>query len=326
MESAKGLRKFLSQKMVTLLVLAIIVYATFYILTGGAFLKKTNISTILNLLSITGLLSVAVGCLIISGHIDLSTGAIGTMGGMVMALILKSGVVWPIAVALGLLTGVIIGLINAVLVNALCFQPFIATMAIASVMNGLTYIICGGQSTPIRDSFIKALGTGKLFGLVPTTTCVTLAIFIIFGLMLSKSKFGRSIYLIGGNRHAARLSGINPVKTSYILFMNSGLLSALAGILLDARLLSGSTVGTSGSQFSGITAAMLGGISFGGGSGSFAGAFIGLLIMVGFSNGLSVLGVIAFWQTFASGALLIFALALDYIYGKRMNRRVATGA
>ena len=323
MESAKGLRKFFNQKVVTLLVLAVIVFTVFYLMTGGNFLKITNIRTILNLLSVTGLLTIAVGCLIISGNIDLSTGAIGTMSGVLMALLLQAGVVWPIAVAAGLATGILIGFFNAVLVNVFGFQPFIATMAVASVVNGLTYISSSGQSIPVRDAFIKSVGSGRLFDIVPIITVVTLACFVIYGLMLSKSKFGRSIYMIGGNTQAARLSGINPVRTSYILYMNSGMLSALAGMLLAARLNSGSTLGTSGAQFSGITAAMLGGISFGGGTGGFAGVFIGLLIITCFSNGMTILGVISFWQTFASGALLLLALTLDYLNGRRMKRRVA---
>ena len=326
MESVKGLRKFFNQKMVTLLILAVIVILTFTILSGGDYLKVSNIRAILNLMSVTGLLTIGVGCLIIAGYIDLSTGSIGTMSCVLLALFLREGIPWPVTVVACLLVGMLIGGFNAVLVNVFGFQPFIATMAVASISQGLAFTFCNGQSIPVRDRVVTYIGTGRIFDVIPIAILVLLVCFIVYGLILSKSKFGRSVYLVGGNQQAARLSGIHPVRISYILFINSGMLAALAGMLLAARLKSGSTAGITSSQFTGITAAMLGGISFGGGSGSLAGVFVGLLIITGFSNGLSVLGVISFWQTFASGALLLFALTLDYLYGRRMQRSVAVGA
>ena len=325
MESVKGLKKFFSQKMVSLLFLLAIVVVAFAVLTDGNFLHPINIRTILNLMAVTGLLTLGVGCLIIYGCIDLSTGATGTFCGIVMPYLLQAGAPWPIAVIVCLLLGMLIGAFNAVLVNAAGFQSFIATMAVASVVNGFTFVICKGLAIPVKDDVIVYIGTQRLFDIIPIPIPIMIACFIIYGLMLSKSKFGRSVYLLGGNAQAARLSGLRPVRTSYILFMNSGMLAALAGMLLAARMKSGTTSGISASQFTGITAAMLGGISFGGGSGSFAGAFIGLLIVTAFNNGLSVLGVLSFWQTVASGALLLLALTLDYLNGRRIARRVAVG-
>ena len=326
MESVKGFRKFFNQKMITLLVLVVIVIVTFSILSSGDYLKVSNIRSILSLMSVTGLLTIGVGCLIIAGYIDLSTGAIGTMCGVLMALFLREGLPWYLTIVACLAVGMLIGAFNAVLVNAVGFQPFIATMAVASIIQGLSYVFSDAKSINIRDDVVSYIGTGRIFDVIPVTIIVLLACFVIYGLILSKSKFGRSVYLVGGNQQAARLSGIHPVRISYILFINSGMLSALSGMLLAARLKSGAPAGASSSQFAGITAAMLGGISFGGGSGSLAGVFVGLLIITGFSNGLSVLGVISFWQTFASGALLIFALVIDYLNGKRMQKAVAVGA
>ena len=326
MESVKGLKKFFSQKMVTLLFLLIIVVVVFTVLTGGVFLNLANIRAILNLMTVTGLLTLGVGCLIIFGCIDLSTGATGTICGVVMAIFIQAGMPWPIAVIACLVLGMVIGAINAVLVNVVGFQPFIATMAIASVVQGLTYICCEGKPVPVRDEAVTYIGTGRIFDIIPVSMLIMIACFFIYGLMLSKSKFGRSIYLLGGNHQAARLSGLHPVRMSYILFMNCGMLSALAGMLLAARLKSATAAGLSTSQFTGITAAMLGGISFGGGSGSFAGVFVGLLIIIAFNNGLSVLGVLSYWQTVASGALLLVALTLDYLNGRRIARRLATGS
>ena len=326
MESAKGLKKLLNQKMVTLLILFAIVVVMFTVLSNGDFLAAANIRSILSLMSVTGLLTLGVGCLIISGYIDLSTGAIGTLCGVVMGILLENSIPWPITFIACIALGMLIGVLNAVLVNILNFQPFIATMAVASVAQGFTSIANNGRGVTIKHDVITFLGGGRIFEIIPVSILIMVIAFIIYGLMLSKSKLGRSIYLIGGNHHAARLSGLHPVKMSYVLFMNCGMLSAIAGMLLAGRLKTATIAGVSGSQFTGMTAAMLGGISFGGGSGSFAGVFVGLLIITGFNNGLQLLGVLSYWQTSASGALLLFALTLDYLNNRRAVRRVAVGA
>jgi len=325
MESVKGLRKFFNQKTVSMLVIAALVLVVFNILSGGVFLRISNIRTILNLMSVTGFLTLGVGCLIVSGKIDLSTGATGTLCGILMAIFLQAGLPWPVSVVICLVVGMLVGAFTATFVNVFNIPPFIATMSVATMMNGLAFVICDGKSVPMRDEFLKMVGSKRILEHIPIIFLVMLVFFIIYGLMLSKTKFGRSIYLVGGNQQAARLTGINPVRISYILFMNSGMLSSLGGMMLAARLNSGTTNGTTPSQFAGIMAAMLGGMSFGGGSGSFAGVFIGLLIINAFNNGLMVIGVLPYWQTFASGLLLLFALVLDYINGRRIKRRVALG-
>ena len=264
MESVKGIRKFFNQKMVTLLVLLVVVIVVFTVMTGGfggTYLSLVNFRTILSLMSVTGLLTIGVGCLIISGCIDLSTGASGTMCAIIMALMVQAGVPWPIVVILCLIFGMMVGVLNAVLVNVVGFQPFIATMAVASVVQGISLAISGGQPTRITNEAINYVGTTRIFNdVVPISILILVACFIIYGLMLSKSKFGRSIYLVGGNKQAAKLSGIDPVKMSYILFMNSGMLAALGGMLMASRSKSATIMGVSASQFAGVTAAMLGGI------------------------------------------------------------------
>jgi ribose/xylose/arabinose/galactoside ABC-type transport system permease subunit len=191
-------------------------------------------------------------------------------------------------------------------------------MAMASVAQGLTYAASDAQSIPIEVEIITKIGNGKfLNNTVPYAMLGVFAVFLFYGIMLGRSKFGRQIYLVGGNPKAAYLSGINPKRMSYLLFMNSGMLGALAGSLYAAQLKSGTVTGVVTSQFTGITAAMLGGISFGGGSGGMAGAFVGLLILNTFSNGLTILGMNTYWKTFASGALLIAALTMDVFTSRR---------
>ena len=322
MQGKSAISKFFRSKFFMLLLLFVVVYALLTIFTGGKFIKAKNILNILNMMVVVTLLTIGSGCLIISGKLDLSTGAVGTMSGVLLAVLLRGGMHWTLALFLSLCLGVVTGLANAALINELRFQPFIATLATASVARGLTYVIGGSSSVAVKNSVIVYLGGGKIGDFLPVSVIIAMLGLIIYGIMLNKTKFGRNIYLVGGNPTAAMLSGINPKKMSYILFINSGVLGAFAGCLLAGSLKSATVTALINSQFAGVTAAILGGISFGGGSGGMAGAFLGLMILNGFTNGMTVMGVGPYWQMVASGALLLFALTMDYINMKSAAKKI----
>lgn len=324
MDTASKAKHFLKSKIFTLIVLLIFIVIFFWFFSPKhSYLSLSNIRSILNSMVLYTLFAIAEGLLIISGEIDLSPGYVGTACGATMAALLAgSGIPWFIVICLCLLFGIIFGIVNAVLINELGFQGFIATLATGSfVAKGLAYIIVDGKTLKIADPVIVWIGTGRIGNVVPFTIIISLTAILVYGIILAKTKFGRSVYLCGGNKHAARLAGLNPRKMSYILFANSGMLGALAGILYDARLKSGNLDGTNHYAFPAITAAILGGISFGGGSGNMLGCFLGLLIINGFNNGLTVLGVSPYWQNVASGLLLLLALTLDYLT-KRKGKKV----
>ena len=313
------MKKFLKSKLFMLLVLLVLLVAFFAIQSNGMSLGLRNIRSILGQIVISALLAIGAAYLMIGGNLDLSSGAVGTLSGVVMAIMLKgASVPWPIAVILSLLLGGVFGFLNAVLINELNFQGFIATMAMASVCEGLAYLVTNARPVSFENSMIDTFANGKFWNnTIPYSMVGVFGLFLIYGIILSRSKFGRQVYLVGGNLRAAYLAGINPKKMSYILFINSAILSALAGSLFAAQMKSGTLVGILSSRMSGITAVMLGGISFGGGSGGMAGAFVGLLILNVFSNGLTILGMNPYWKVFASGALLLAALALDVFTTRR---------
>jgi ribose/xylose/arabinose/galactoside ABC-type transport system permease subunit len=294
----------------------------FEILTKGTFLKLINIRSILNMIVITMTLTICVCLLMISGSIDLSTGAIGTLCGLLFGIFLRDGMAWYFALIISLAFGILMGCFNATLIHVVGFQPFIATLAVASVAQGFTYIVNDSLPVSIQDEFTLFVGTKRLFDVIPITLIIAIVIYILYSIMLTKTKFGRTIFLVGGNRVAAKMSGLHPTRISYILFMNAGMLSAFGGVLLAARTKSATVTGTTAMQFSGMTAAMLGGISFGGGAGGLGGIIIGLLIINGFNNGLTLIRINQYWQTVASGALLLFALIIDYVNNKRRRIRV----
>lgn len=319
------LKSFAKSKTFTLLLLNVFVIIVFTIFTGGRFLRPLNIRNILNAMVIVSFLVIGEGLLIIYGNIDLSCGNVGTMCAIVMALVLlNENIPWFAALLISFIVGIIAGLLNATLIVKLNFQPFIATLAMASVAEGLSYVFGNASSIAVENSIITFLGTYRFFNdLIPFSVIISLAFMLIYGIILSRTKFGRMIYLCGGNREAARLTGINPKKICYILFANMGFLSALSGSLLAARMKSATVNGITSNQFSGITAAILGGISFGGGAGGMLGAFFGLLLLNCFNNGMTIMGIDPFWQTVASGILLLVALIFDYISVSRAAKRLA---
>lgn len=317
----KTAKRVLKSKNFTLLMILVVVVALFQIISGGNYLTEINIRNILNSMVIVALLSIGAGFLIISGHIDLSAGYIGTFCGMLIAHFI-SNMRWPWfpAFLVTLAAAMAIGAINATLINKLRFQSFIATLAMGTVSNGLALLVSGGKyiNVPreIAPAFVS-IGTSRFFGgRIPSSVLIAVAAMIIYGIILSRTRFGRKVFLVGGNPTAARLTGLNPERISYALFINNAALGCVAGCLVTSRVMSGQIAGTTAQNFSGITAAILGGVSFGGGSGSISGIILGLLIISGFSNGLTVMRVEMQWTQIASGLLLILALTFDYFVSK----------
>jgi ribose/xylose/arabinose/galactoside ABC-type transport system permease subunit len=242
---------------------------------------------------------------------------------MLLAYMLRAGVPLVPALAATILLGIALGLINAAIVNSMNIAPFIATLATSSVMTGFIYLIANKRAIDVVNPVLQAYGKHLIFGYIPVSALFAFIAMIIIGVILHKTKFGRQIYLVGGNPEAAMLSGINPKKMSYILFAICGMFASIAGITLISRLQAANITGIVGARFQGITAAVLGGISFGGGTGNMGGAFVGLLVLSTFSNGMTIIGISPQWQNVASGLLLIFALLLDYFHIMQRNKSVA---
>lgn len=317
------MKKIVRHRLFPLVMLLLAIVLIYTILSGGVFISFKNIRNILQSTTVVSLLAIGAGMLMIAGYIDLSLGGIGTMCAMLAAYMLRNGSPWYLALLVALALGAVGGAFNAVMVNELKFQSFIATLATASITQGITSIISNGKQIDISDPVFKFIGNERIADVVPVSVIISMLALLIYGIILARTKFGRSVYLIGGNQDAARLSGLKPKKISYILFINAGCLAALAGILLAGRLKSATAVGITNSQFAGLTAAILGGISFGGGVGGMGGALIGILILNCFNNGMTVIDVNPYWQTIASGILLLVALGVDFMTQRRRERNLS---
>jgi len=315
-------KRFIATKHFSLLVVIILMLIIFYILTDGTILIPYNIRQIFNGMVISSFFAMGCGMLILFGYIDLSVGAVGSFAGCVLTVLNSIlGVHIAIAIVCGIIAGILLGMFNGFLVNKLRFEPFIATLAMASLVRGIGYNLVSASGTNISDPFLQWLGMKKfLNNLLPLTLLIAIIFFVFYGVVLAKTKFGRTIYMCGGNKQAARLCGLKPKKLSYILFANCGFLAAVCGVLVTSRVGISYATALDPYQFTGLTAAMLGGIAFGGGSGDMLGCFLGMTILSLFSNGTALIGLDFNLATIFNGALLVIALAIDAVSARRMAR------
>ena len=305
-----GVKRILASKNITLIFVLLVVIVFFRLLNPN-YLGKDNIGSILNTMSLAGTLAVGLGCLLISGQVDLSAGAVGCMGGIIAAMLMQFGLGWPLAVIFALLYGVIAGLVTSLLCNVFSFVSFIATIAMQSVYRGAGLVITNSQNIPVSDQTFWAIGSSSYLG-VPVPFLIMLALFLIYGFILTYTRFGRRVYMCGGNPNAARLAGINSKKIHTVLFVNCAAISSLGGIILTARMHAASPNAVFGTEFDAITGAVLGGIAFTGGKGGMFGCFLGILLLSCFNNGMVGIGLKSYWSIVARGALLVIALAIDY--------------
>ncbi|MDR1589706.1 MAG: ABC transporter permease [Oscillospiraceae bacterium] len=315
--------KFLRGKIAALIAIIIVVGAIFTI-ANKSYISPKNIMSLMTSISLSGTLAVGLGCLLISGHVDLASGTEGCIAGIVVALLLGTGMPWPVALLLTVVFGCVMGLVHAFLVHVLGFMAFIATIGMSSVYKGLALVISNGANVSISNQAFYTIGSGSL-GIFPLPFIIMTVLFIVYSLILKYTKFGRAVYLCGGNVNAARLAGVSPKRVSTILFVNCGAISALAGAIFAARVHMGGPNNVWGAEMDGIAAAVLGGVSFMGGSGNLGGAFVGLILINAFNNGLNAIGLQAYWQTAAQGVILIAALLVDY-FGERGRVRALKAA
>ena len=283
------------------------------------FFSYRNMLNILTSGSLVGLLCIGEAYLIIAGMIELSAGAVAAFSGVLAAILARDGLplgaILPITIAGGLL----FGLLNGLLVTKIKLQPFITTLATMSIARGLAYIICQVKPVRIANESLNAVGSLQVLT-VPLPVLILVVLIAVFGILLAKTEFGRNVYLVGGNPEAARLAGINVNKIKVQLFMISGAIAALGGVILAARMNSGQPGAAANVDTDAITAVVLGGIAMTGGTGTMFGTFLGLLVQLTLNNGLLVLGVTTYWQNVAKGVVLVFALALDFYRTKRRNK------
>ena len=319
MENEKKSKASFLKSNIFIMLIVLVAVIVFFTIMKQEYFTIRNFTNILQAASTIGLLAIGETYLIIAGHIDLSCANIASLFAVIAAMMITSGIPWGLVMIIVLVCSILAGLANACLVNVFRLQPFIATLAMSNVFSGMAYLLCDGKPIAIAEKGFNAMGSIRIAE-IPLPAILMVACFIVFGIILARTVFGRSVYIIGGNPEAARLAGINPKKVSTILYILCAVISAFAGLLMATKMHSGQPAGGQGSEFDGITASILGGVAFTGGTGNLLGCFVGLMVMQCFNNGLTIIQVSSFWQTVCKGLLLVAALLIDYFRSRNVGK------
>jgi len=288
----------------------------FSALSPTIFTKPDNIVQIFVQSAITILIAVGEFFAILIAGIDLSVGSILALTGMITGKLMVAGVHPFLAVLIGgIFTGIVLGAINGFLVNFTGLHPFIITLGTNAIFRGVTLIISGANPVfGFPYDFISAL-TGNIW-FVPAPVALAIAVALILWFITAKTRLGRNIYALGGNREAAYFSGIDVKLHTLIVFMISGVCSGLAGVLSAARLGAAEPAAGLGFETFAIASAIIGGTSFFGGKGRIPSVVVGGLIIGTISNGLNMLQIQTFYQLVVMGSLIIAAVTLDRLIGQ----------
>ena len=282
----------------------------FYAL-NPTFLSPQFVTTMLRTMSFVGIIAIGQTFLLISGAFDLSVGSSAGLAAIVFTYVMvKMSLPIPVAIVAGLLTGVIIGLVNSFNVLKLGVPAFIATLGMLYIAKGITFLISKGYTIYPLPEAIKTFGTAEPFG-TSWSFIIFVAVAIIGHFTLSKTAYGRKLYVVGGNPEVANLAGINPGLIQLSGFILTGVSAAVAGMLLSSRIVTGNPTIGLGWELNVIAGVVIGGVSLFGGGGSIPGAVIGLLIMQVVNSGLVIIGVDPYWQTVSVGVIMIIAVAID---------------
>jgi ribose transport system permease protein len=343
MQEVSLIRRIMRNKAIPLLIILIILIVFAMVISSGVlvgkpassmfsigFMASANLLQISYRLVIQLVMMCGIAMVLMGGSIDLSASGQAALGAMIFGFILKNipSLPWGVALILVLLLGAVFGLINTGLVNKLGFPPFIATIGMASVYRGLCNVLTQGDNIQINRDSLFAISNLQMFGgRFSAMFLFGILLIIIYSVILSRTTFGRHIFMTGGNRMAARLSGINTNRIRMILFINNGVLAVLGGFLWSSqvRVASPTAIVSMEPGITIISASILGGVSFGGGTGSLAGPLVAVLLLSVFTNILQILGVQSYWSVFAQGFLLVLALSFDHISQERQRKALLAG-
>lgn len=303
------------------LIVTILMTVIVQLLTGH-FYTAYNLSTFSRSASFTIIIGFAQTLVLLLGGIDLSVASVAGLCSMIFAMLTTVGGVNPfLSIAIALMAGVALGAINGIFICSLNLTPFIVTLATSALYKGIIYVATKGiPLTGIPES-VTIIGQGTLFGIIPYPAIIMVVLAVILIYMLRYTSFGRHIYAVGGNEHAAKIVGIQINKTKMAVYALTGFISALAGILMVLRL--GSSQVKIGENWAmpSITAGVLGGTSMNGGSGGIGGTIVGGLLMSVISFSISLLGISSYWDQIVTGVVVLIAVAIDAIR-RRNNSNV----
>ncbi len=280
------------------------------IATQGKFSKAENLLDVANQISINAIIATGMTFVILTAGIDLSVGSILGFAGVVAALMLKKhGVAACFLAGVGI--GAFLGAFNGTVITKLKISPFITTLAMMTMARGFAWLTAPeGYISDFPQKFLN-IAEGSLAFSIPNLAVFMLLVVALAHLLLTKTAFGRHVYSTGGNEEATYLSGVNVHRVKLFVYMISGLLAGLSGVLLAARLGSGDPKSGEMYELNAIASVVLGGTSLMGGVGSVLGTFFGAIVIGVLNNGLLLLNVSTYHQWIIKGVVILFAVLLD---------------
>ncbi len=306
--------------------IALVVMSIALAFCSESFATADNLFNVMRQVSVNLCISVGMTLVILTGGIDLSVGSILALSGAVAAGLIKTGLSFEGAnlhigftffgvVVVALFIGGALGWFNGQMVTRFKVPPFIATLGMLTIARGLTMLYTNGHPITGLGASFEYLGTGWFCG-VPMPVVVALLVVLLFALFMRKAPWGRYIYAIGGNERATRLSGIDVNRIKLFVYTAAGVLSAVAALIVTARLDSAQPNAGTGYELDSIAAVVIGGTSLNGGKGSVWGTVIGALIIGVLNNGLVLLNVSPFWQQVIKGLVILLAVVMDRMHAK----------
>lgn len=290
---------------------ALLILIVYLSLATPSFLDLSNFLNIARQCSINAILAVGQTLVIMAAGIDLSIGSVMALAGSVMAVAaVKYGVPVPAAMLLALLTGTLVGLINGYIISRGKVPDFIVTLGGLSAYKGLALIVTDGLPIAGIPSIIVWLGSGDVLG-IPVVTLGAVVVALIGWFVLAHTTFGRAVLAMGGNLEAARVSGINLIRTKILVYCFSGLCAGIASIFMVGRLNSANALMGTGLELAAIAAVVIGGTNLFGGEGSIGGTVLGVVTMGVLANGLDLLNISAFWQQVVLGLVIVAVVVFD---------------
>lgn len=281
------------------------------------FLTTQNMANLLQQSSLTGIVAIGMTVVILTSGIDLSVGSVAALSGMLVAIFIGVGLPWPVAMALAIGAGLLLGGVMGGLSAYLVLPAFMVTLAGMQSIRGMTYLTTNGTPTTAEIPMgLRFLGSGSIAG-IPVVGIIFVATTLIVGFVLRRTTFGEHIYAVGSNAQAARLSGLPVQRITTAAYVISGGLAALTGVLLTARLTIGQPTANTGLELDAIAAVVLGGTSLFGGKGGVLGTFIAVLLLSVLRNLFNLLGLSSFFQMLVTGLILIAALIMNYLIDRQ---------
>jgi ribose transport system permease protein len=296
-------------------------FVAIFVIFGFLNANFVSINNMLNIVvqsSIIAIIAVGQTMVILTSGIDLSVGSVVGMVGIALGLMMVAGLPIPLVVVGGLLLGCLVGLINGLIVSYGRVPAFIATLGMMGIARGLGLALNGGSPVAGFPLTFEKIAITDIAG-VPIFALYTLVIFLIMYVVLERTKFGRHIYAIGGNRDAARLSGVKVKTVECLVYLFSGLFAGLGSVLLTARLNYAAPLAGSGYELDAIAAVVIGGTALSGGQGKILGTLLGALMLGILRNGLTILNVSSYYQQIIIGTVIVIAVFADKLNERQSN-------